>query len=133
MQGQARIFMFERGGLGELVGETRACITQIGCGTIPVHPARLLRRQGSGEPRVSWGQIFVTFSCQVPWSDKTEMTGAAVWREIQVGGFRLDEYVARRIEKGTFTCCWRRVEIGMRRFIYTYPIFLSYRLSCMTI
>ena len=25
MQGQARIFMFERGALGELVGETRAC------------------------------------------------------------------------------------------------------------
>ena len=51
------ISLFERGGLGEWEGEGRVCIT-------PAHPARSLKRQRPGEPRVSWGQIFVAFYCQ---------------------------------------------------------------------
>lgn len=54
--------MLKCGGLGGLVGERRACITQTECRTTPVHPARSLKRQCPGEPRVSWGQIFIAFS-----------------------------------------------------------------------
>ena len=51
-------------GLGKSIDEKRVGITQIGCRTTPAHLARLLKRQRLGEPRVSWGQIFVAFRCQ---------------------------------------------------------------------
>ena len=51
-------------GLGKSIDEKRVGITQIRCRITPAHLARLLKRQRLGEPRVSWGQIFVAFRCQ---------------------------------------------------------------------